>query len=160
MSTEENKALVRHYFEELNKGNLDVIDETFSTNFVNQDSSNPEVRSIEEYKQWLVEMKTAFPDAHWTVEDPIAEGDKVVVRDTFQGTHQGLWLDIDPTGRQVTVTSIHFFRIQDGKIVENRRASLRPQSTAIRTVPRRPGCGSDAECPDGFVCRNGACEPA
>jgi steroid delta-isomerase-like uncharacterized protein len=159
MSTEENKALVYRYFEELNKGNLDVIDETFTTNFVNDDPANPGVRSIEDYKQWLTDMRAAFPDAHWTIEDLIAERDKVVVRETFHGTHQAVSSGTAPTSKQVTLTSIHIFRIENGKIVENwtEGSELKPQLDILPRMPHGDECKSDGDCPDGFVCRAGFC---
>jgi predicted ester cyclase len=63
-------------------------------------------------------MRTAFPDIHFTVEDLIAEDDKVVVRVTFRGTHQGIFMGIAPTGRQVTGIGVELARLADGKIVE------------------------------------------
>jgi predicted ester cyclase len=62
---------------------------------------------------------TAFPDLHLTIEDLIAEGDKVVDRQTARGTHQGTFMGIPPTGKQITVTAMNISRIVGGKIVEH-----------------------------------------
>jgi predicted ester cyclase len=73
---------------------------------------------LESFKQFLPMFRTAFPDMSPTVEDMIAEGDKVVDPLTWQGTHQGELMGIPPTGNTVTVTEMHIYRISEGKIVE------------------------------------------
>jgi steroid delta-isomerase-like uncharacterized protein len=119
MSTEENKALVRRFDEEVwGKGNLAVADELLATNFVLH-APPPEVApDLEGYKQWVSTARTAFPDLQTTIEDMIAEGDKVVTRWTVRGTHKGEIMGIAPTGKQVTMTGISIDRIEGGKIVE------------------------------------------
>jgi len=72
----------------------------------------------EEFKQFLSLYLTAFPDARFTVEDDLAEGDLVVSRSTLCGTHQGEFMGIPPTGKPVTVTGIAIDRIVGGKFVE------------------------------------------
>ncbi len=119
MSIEENKAIVRRFVEEVwNKGDLTVIDDLFATNYVNHDPNRPEVLDPESYKQWVVISRTGFPDLHVTIEEMIAEGDKVATRWTYRGTHKGELREIPPTGRQVTVTGINIARIAGGKIEE------------------------------------------
>ena len=118
MSTEDNKALVRRMFEEVwNQGNIARIAEFYSPAHVEHTSSGP-VRGQEGYKQYVMIYRTAFPDAHYTVEDQLAEGDKVVTRWTARGTHQGPLMGIPPTGKQGTVTGIGIARFEGGKIVE------------------------------------------
>ena len=119
MSVEENKAIVSRATEELwNKNNLAVVDELYATNFVSHDL--PEVTPDRKgYKQFVTISHTAFPDFHTTVEDIIAEGDKVVQRFTARGTHKGEFMGIPPTGKQVTITGIAIDRIAGSKIVEN-----------------------------------------
>jgi predicted ester cyclase len=120
MSTEANKALVRRGIEELNQG--DVLetsaswDELFVPDFVRHDPAGG-FRSREDYKRFLSRLLVALP-GHFTIEDLIAEGDKVVLRYTFRGTHQGQWRGIPPTGKAVTFTGSYIYRIVDGKIVE------------------------------------------
>ena len=120
MSVEENKAIVRRLWEEvINKGNMAVVDELVATNYIDH-TQTPELvaRDPESYKQVVIMFRTAFPDLHVTIEDKIAEGDKVVSRFTVRGTHKGEFMGIAPTGRQVTVTGIAIHRIAGGKLAE------------------------------------------
>ncbi len=121
MSVEENKAIVSRATEELwNKNNLAVVDELYATNFVSHGSDIPGVTPDREgYKQFVTMSRTALPDFHTTIEDMIAEGDKVVQRFTARGTHKGEFMGIPPTGKQVTITGIAIDRIAGNKIVEN-----------------------------------------
>ena len=73
---------------------------------------------IGDLKQFFVVLRSGFPDFQATIEDLFAEGDKVVLRFTFHGTHQGEFMGVAPTGKQVTMTGVEIFRIGDGKIVE------------------------------------------
>jgi steroid delta-isomerase-like uncharacterized protein len=116
MSVEENKAIFRRIVEEgFNKGNLAIVDELVATNHVNHTDN---VHGPEEYKQFITMYRTAFPDLHMTIEDQIAEGNKVVNRWTSRGTHKGDLMGIPPTGKQTTVTGMYVARIIGGKIVE------------------------------------------
>ena len=118
MSTEENKAAFRRLAEEFNQGNLAVIDEICTPDFVYHDPANPTVHSRQDYKQWLTQFRTAFPDAHISLEDMLAEEDKVAYRYTIRGTHSGSWRGAAPTGKLITVTSINIARLTGGKIAE------------------------------------------
>lgn len=69
-------------------------------------------------RQTVAALRDAFPDLHPTIEDMVAEGDRVVLRDIVSGTHQGAFAGIPPTGKRVMVTRIGIFRVADGKIVE------------------------------------------
>ena len=116
---ETNKALARRFFEEVaSQHNPDLVDELFSEDYVLHDPGNPMVQDRETFKQFLTGHYAAFPDAKWTVEDVVAEGDRVVVRWTFTGTHQGELLGIPPTGKQVSMSGITIYRVADGKIAE------------------------------------------
>jgi steroid delta-isomerase-like uncharacterized protein len=122
MSTEDNKALMRRFYEEVvNKKNLAAIDDFLAPNFVNHSASQLGLTGggIQEVKQLMSMTMAAFPDLHYAIEDLIAEGDKVVARLTISGTHQGVFMGIPPTGKHVTVTDIELFRIANGKAVEN-----------------------------------------
>jgi predicted ester cyclase len=120
MSTEENKALVRRFYEEvLNQKNTAAIDQIFDPNFVDHALPPGLPGGIEGTKQFFGIVLTAFPDLHFTVEDMIAEGDKVVARHAGSGTQQGVFLGIPPTGKHVTVTGIDIMRITGGKFVEH-----------------------------------------
>jgi predicted ester cyclase len=120
MSAEENKAMVRRFVEEVwNKGNVGVIDEIGSPDWVEHDPDRPEeLRGLGDAKRRVEEVRSAFPDLYVTLEDLIAEGEKVVSRWRARGTHQGELLGIPPTGRQVEFTGMRIQRISGGKFVE------------------------------------------
>jgi steroid delta-isomerase-like uncharacterized protein len=120
VSTEENKALVRRFVDEVQSaGNTDAIDEICSPEFVNH-SAPPGVPSNREgVKQLTAMFRQAFPDSNFTIEDMMAEGNEVVTRKTFHGTHQGDFMGIPPTGRRVSMGLIDIVRIVDGRVVEH-----------------------------------------
>ena len=120
MSTEENKATVRRYLEEAwNKGNVGIIDELMASDYSRYMSGPAQPLNREGQKQRITSFHKAFPDIHLTIEDLVAEGDKVVFRITIRGTHQGAFMGIAPTGKPVTVSAIDIARFADGKIVEH-----------------------------------------
>jgi steroid delta-isomerase-like uncharacterized protein len=120
MSTEDNKACVRRAIEALNRGDMVEMsaswDKFIVPDFVRQDTTGG-LRSREEYKRVLSNLLTAIP-GQFTIEDLFAEGEKVLLRYTFHGTHQGQWRGIPPTGKPVTFTGMLIYRFDDGKIVE------------------------------------------
>ena len=118
MSTEENKALIRRAYEEgFNQKNLAVFDEMDAPDFIVHNASTT-MEGLEAFKQFLSMYLNAFPDARFTVEDMIAEGDKVVARHTFRGTQTGELMGIPPTGKQVTTTGVTITRFANGMGVE------------------------------------------
>jgi predicted ester cyclase len=119
MLTEENKAIARRIVEEIwNKKNLALVDELIDTNCVLHATGLPDFKGREGFKQFINMNVTAFPDFRVTVEDTVAEGDKVVSRVTARGTHRGDLMGIAPTGKQVTIAGIVISRIAGGKTVE------------------------------------------
>jgi len=116
MSVEENKAMSRRFWEEINKGNQAVLDELFAADFVLHIPL--QLNGLERFKPYMNRLFIAFPDYHATVEDIVAEGDKVVTRLTATGTHQAEFLGIAPTGKQMTWTLTLITRIVGGKVVE------------------------------------------
>ena len=119
MSAEDNKATARRWYEEVfNAGNLDLIHELFAPNFVDHDPVNP-LPGLEGVRQVVGMYRGAFPDLHITVEDWVAEADKVVIRFRAQGTHKGPLMGIPPTEKQVTVTGIDMLGFEHGKISEH-----------------------------------------
>lgn len=118
MSAEENKAIVRRLFDELNKGNLDVADEIFADDFVNHNPGPGGKADREGMKQLLADLHSAFPGCRWNVEDMIAEGDRVVYRFTMDGTHEGAYMGIPATGKQVRANAIGILRFAGGRAVE------------------------------------------
>ncbi len=120
MSTENNKALVRRVYEEvINEGNMALLDELVSPDYVEHDPNWPQpVHGPEGLKQYFLAFRTAFPDLHLTIEDMVGEGDKIAVRHTAHGTHEGNMMGIPATGKQVTVPAITIHSINGGKFVE------------------------------------------
>jgi steroid delta-isomerase-like uncharacterized protein len=145
MSEAENKALaLRLHLEVMNQGKLDVADEVLSPDVVWHSSLlAPEMqRGPEGFKMFASVVRAGFPDFRLTEEDTIAEGDKVVNRWTFRGTHQGEFMGIPATNKQVTTTGIDLLRIANGKIVEvwqnSDQLGMLQQLGAIPT-PGQPG---------------------
>ena len=119
MSLEENKALVRRGWEEIwNKGNLTIADEQYAANYIVHMPSSPDLHGSEGHNPLVTMFRTAFPDLHFTVEDQIAEGDKVVTCWRATGTHRAEFAGIPATGKAVDVTAINIHRISDGQIQE------------------------------------------
>jgi steroid delta-isomerase-like uncharacterized protein len=119
--SEENKAIMNRLMEEvLNKKNLAAADEIVAEDFVELDPLPGQEQGREGLKQILSMFFAAFPDLRWTVEEQIAEGDKVVSRFTWRGTHRGEFLGISPTGGQVTVKGVVIDRVVEGQFVESR----------------------------------------
>ena len=117
MSVEDNKALARRFYNEvINGGNLDLIDELVSEDFVEHEvfpglpTPGPEAP-----KAALVMLMAAFPDLQMAADDMIAEGDKVVVRITMSGTHKGEFMGIPPTNKGFKVQVIDIIEVRDGK---------------------------------------------
>jgi steroid delta-isomerase-like uncharacterized protein len=119
---ETNKVLVQRMIDEvMNQHDPAVVDELFAADYLMHDPAWPgEVKGPEGFKQWAGAMLDPyFSDSRVTIEDTIAEGDKVAVRWTWSGTHTGEFMGIGPTGRQITVAGISIHRFADGKFVES-----------------------------------------
>ena len=116
MSTEQNKAIVRQMVEEIfNRGNLSRLDEFVAPDFVEHEELPPGMDA----KQMTIMLRSAFPDFKATIDDIVAEGDKVVIRQTWTGTQKGEWMGIPPTGKSVSFGVIDIIRIAGGKFVEH-----------------------------------------
>ena len=119
MSTEENKAAIRRIWEEvMNKGDLAVADELMATDYVYHGPGGIEANGPEGFKQYITMFRTAFPDIHCTIDDVVAEGEKVVSRFTLRGTHNGDLMGIAPTGKKTEIMGIVIHRFAGGKEVE------------------------------------------
>jgi serine phosphatase RsbU (regulator of sigma subunit) len=121
MSVEENKAIFRRYVEEVwNQGRLELADEIFDRYISHQPDGLSIERGPEDVKRFLGEFRQAFPDLHISIDDQIAEGDKVVSRGTIRGTHQGEFRGMAPTGKQIEERGFSVFRFsEEGKVVES-----------------------------------------
>jgi steroid delta-isomerase-like uncharacterized protein len=118
--SEENKALVRRALEDVwNRGDLVAADEIFAGDVVMHHPTEPEpIHGLEGFKRFPVMLRAGFPDLKVTVEQLIAEGDRVGARWTIRGTHRGSFMDVPPTGRQVTIPINEVLRVSDGRIQE------------------------------------------
>ena len=125
MSTHEeapNKATVTRFQDAVNTDDVHIIskmiDELVDPDAIIRTPVPLEVTGAEALKQAWAALLEAFPDLHLTVEDAIAEGDKVVMRNTVTGTHRGEYMGFAPTGKSVTYNEIFIFRFVNGRIVE------------------------------------------
>jgi predicted ester cyclase len=120
MSIEENKDLIRRKetvdASQIRKNAAAKKDEFCAPEFILHMSTGD--LKLKEYHQWAVDMAAAFPDLKIIPDDIIAEGDKVVARCKFTGTHKGLYMGIAPTGKKVNFESIAIYRIAGGLVVE------------------------------------------
>jgi steroid delta-isomerase-like uncharacterized protein len=121
VSAEENKAIFRRYIEEVfNQGNLEVAEEIFDRYVSHQPDGSTFERGPEDVKRFVGEFRSAFPDLRTSIDDQIAEEDKVVTRITLRGTHQGMFRGTAPTGKEVEINGITIFRFSsEGKVVES-----------------------------------------
>lgn len=120
MLTETNKASMRRFYDEVfNKKNKAALDEFIAPNQVDHATPPGTPGGLAGAKQTVAMYLTAFPDLHFTVEDIIAEGDKVVARLSMHGTQQGAFMGFPPTGKQATITAIDINRIVGGKSAEH-----------------------------------------
>jgi steroid delta-isomerase-like uncharacterized protein len=121
MSVENNKAVIRRWIEEAwNQGNSDLADELYCSDFVARDidNSTPTIQGPAGIKNYLVAMRNAFPDIHFTIDHLFAEGDRVVGAFTIRGTHRGDFGDIPATGKRIVFQAVDIWRFKNGKIVE------------------------------------------
>ena len=117
---EKNKAVVQRYVDEIQNGHsIDTIDSIFAEDFVDHMATYDGLfQGIDGLKRGYSELLSAFPDLHMTVEDMIAEGDKVVVYKTGTATHRGIYHRVPATGKRVQFKNIYIFQIRNGKIAE------------------------------------------
>ncbi len=116
MTTEENKTLARQFFDAMNTGDQTVWDRLCIPQYVLH--SNAQDWTLEQLKQYMKALPVAFPDHAFSVKDIFAEGDKVAVRYIWQGTHNGPYRGIAPTGKKVSLVFLQIHRISNGKCAE------------------------------------------
>jgi steroid delta-isomerase-like uncharacterized protein len=121
MSIQENKAAVTRFNDAFNAGDLDEAVAVFAPNAAIHNSGAPDPLNVEGFKQFGGVFRNAFPDGKLTIDDLIVEGDKVVSRVTYRGTHTGDMLGIPPTGKPVVVSAMIIDQLANGKIVESWR---------------------------------------
>ncbi len=119
MTTETNKMTVHRVFEEMiNQGNRAVIDEVFAPDVVIHDPMMGTAVGADSFRQLMGLFDTAFPGHRVAVEQVLADGEFVSVLHTHTAVHNGPFMEIPPTGRQVKVNGLELFRLCNGKIVE------------------------------------------
>jgi len=117
----QNTALIRRWFDEVwNKGRIETVDELASADVIarGQLEDGHDIKGVAHFKAFAQAIRAAFPDIVVTIEDTVAQGDRVVARWTATMTHQGDFLGLAPTQKKVTVSGTSIQRIVDGKIVE------------------------------------------
>ncbi len=120
MSTDKNKSLVKRYYEEVvNTGNVDKLAEFVSPDYIEVHNNTRHPVGLEGAKQHVLGVRKTYPDLHLTIEQQIAEDDWVVTRVTARGTHQGTWLGMKPTGKDLEMSAVNIDRVVDGRIVEH-----------------------------------------
>jgi steroid delta-isomerase-like uncharacterized protein len=117
--SEENKALARRVVEEVwNRGDVAVVDETFAADYIEHNPRPGQDVGLDGYKAGVTMMRSAFPDLRLDLQDVIAEGDRVALRYTLHGTHQGELMGLPASGNSVASDGMVFARVQDGRVVE------------------------------------------
>jgi predicted ester cyclase len=119
--SEENKAVATRVYEIISTGDFDRAEEIVDASAPDNEllPGDPSAKLIDTFKETFSEAREAFPDLHVTIEDLVAEGDRVTARVTMRGTHQGVFQGLVPTGKRVEVRARDMFLISDGKIVEH-----------------------------------------
>jgi|DewCreStandDraft_5_1066085.scaffolds.fasta_scaffold00048_169 steroid delta-isomerase-like uncharacterized protein len=118
MSVEENKELIRRWLGAINARDLDLVDSSLAPDYVGHFGGPEPVRGREGWQRLVGSFIAAFPDGEGTLEDIVAEGDRVMHRETWRGTHLGMFANTPPTGRKVAFQGIAISRIAGGQIVE------------------------------------------
>jgi len=120
VSEQENKAVVKKLTEQVfNQGELALVPELLSEGFVDHAAMPGAPPGIEGYQGFVTVVRTAFPDFHFTLEDMIAEDDKVVMRGKMSGTNSGPFMDMPATNKKANWTGTHTYRLANGKIAEH-----------------------------------------
>ncbi len=117
--SEENKEKARRFYAAINAGRLEIFDELVAEDLVEHEEFPGMAGGREGVRQFFQMMRTAFSDFKMTIEDMVAEGDKVFIRATMGGTHQGEFMGIPATGKRIEVPFGDFVRFEGGKVVEH-----------------------------------------
>lgn len=115
---EENKEIIKRLINELNKGNLAILDESLADNFVRTAPNQPDMDK-KGYMQFMAGINSAIPNIQCKIVDMVAEGGKVAYRTHITGTHSSNMMGIAPTGKQFKITEDYFSRLDGGKIIEH-----------------------------------------
>ncbi|AFY58395.1 putative ester cyclase [Rivularia sp. PCC 7116] len=119
MLLEQNKAIVLKMYAAFDKQDVEQGIKFMSADIVGHGLDTIPCKGIDDFMQYAMSLFTAFPDGYHLFEDVIAEGNKVLTRGTFSGTHQGELMGISPTGKQVKFSVIHIDTIVDNRVIEH-----------------------------------------
>jgi predicted ester cyclase len=119
MSIEQNKKIVRAFARAINASDCERLDELVDPNFIRHSYAAPAVKNREALKAYLRSEFAIFPDGYESIEDMLAEGDKVAVRHGFRGTQQGQMGPYPPSGKVLTADYMAIYRIANGVIAES-----------------------------------------
>jgi len=121
VTIETNKRIMHRFTEFINTASEKLAAELISPNAVFHVPGRPEpLQGPAGYLEIIGMMRSGFPDIQWTLEETIAEGDKVAARFTMRGTHQGTFFGVPPTGNKITVSAMNFYQLSGGQFVEER----------------------------------------
>jgi steroid delta-isomerase-like uncharacterized protein len=119
MTVDSNKLLMNNFTDFINTASEDLATKLISPNAVFHVPGRPEpLQGPSGYLAIIEMMRAGFPDIQWTLEETVAEGDKVAARFTMRGTHEGIFFGVPPSGRKINVKAMNFYRFTGGKIVE------------------------------------------
>lgn len=137
MTIEANKAVMQRFTEFINTASEKMATELVSPNAIFHVPGRPEpMRGPAGYLAIIGMMRSGFPDIQWTLEDTVAEADKVAARFTMRGTHQGAFFGVPPTGKKIEVQAMNFYRFSSGQIVEEYgQPDLLGLMQQIRAIP-------------------------
>jgi steroid delta-isomerase-like uncharacterized protein len=119
MTTEDQlKDAYRRIIDAISRGDADGLDELIAPDVVDHNPIPDQAPGRDGFKQWMAAARTAFPDMRGTVEDVIAEGDRVAARMTWHGTHRGAFMGVGPTGKRISFSAFHLVRFSQDRAVE------------------------------------------
>ena len=116
-SIEENKALIRRFFNAIVSGNLQVLDEIVTEDY--DDHLAGQTPGRETVKKYFAGLRSAFPDLALPISAIVAEGDRVAVLNSVRGTHKGEFIGLGPTGRRIDAMAFQLYRIENGRLAEH-----------------------------------------
>ncbi len=121
MPPEDNTAIIRRLYDAFNAGDLKAIDDVLVAQVVDLLPLKGQAPGVEGFKERFTRLRKSFPDLSFTLEEIVAEGDKVAERLTLRGTHTGKFMGVPATGKQITGSMMAFNKLADGKVVERGR---------------------------------------
>ena len=117
-TVEEHRAVYRRAIEAISRGDAAALEQLLAPDVVDHNPMPDQSPGVEGFKQWMSAARASFPDLAGTIEDLVAEGDRIVGRVTWRGTQTGPFVGVGPTGKTVSFTAIHIVRLVDGRIAE------------------------------------------